>query len=378
MTSLKINFRNFLIRFSFVAMVLSTSNIYGIDLSAKYHILMDYDTREILSEKDSRVPTAPSSMSKLMTTYIIFERLKNKEVNLSDEALVSKEAWIKGGSRMFIQVDTKVKLEDLIMGMVVQSGNDATIAIAEFCAGSESAFVELMNEKAKDLGLLNSHFVNSTGWPDPGHVMSTYDIAILSKKIIEDFPEYYHYFSHKEFVYNQIKQYNRNSLLFSDLSVDGLKTGRTDIAGYGVAVSAKKDNRRLISVVNGCDTNGLREQDTKTLLGYGFNSFINVDIAKAGDVLVQAHLHNGSDKIIPLKANSDLLYTAKRVNSSKINVELLYNDPIIAPIKQNDIIGKLVIQGVKDEDIYIDIVADRDYQEASFPQKLWTKILKIF
>jgi D-alanyl-D-alanine carboxypeptidase (penicillin-binding protein 5/6) len=359
---------------SIISLIFFASNAEAIDVSAKYHILMDYDTREILSEKDSLTPTAPSSMSKLMTTYIIFERLKNKEANLADEVLVSKEAWQKGGSRMFIQVDTKVKIEDLILGMVVQSGNDATVAIAEFCAGSESAFVELMNDKAKELGLQNSHFVNATGWPDEGHVMSTHDIAMLSKRIMDDFPEYYHYFSQKEFFYNNIKQYNRNNLLNSEPGVDGLKTGRTDIAGYGLAVSAKKEGRRLIVVVNGCDTNSAREQDSKTLLGYGFNSFINVDIAKLGEVLAKANLHNGRDKIIPLIANSDLLYTAKRLNSSKINVHLLYKDPILAPVRQNDIIGKLVIEGVREEPISLDILADRDYEEAS----IMTKILRKF
>jgi D-alanyl-D-alanine carboxypeptidase (penicillin-binding protein 5/6) len=353
---------------------LYASSSHAIDLSAKYHILMDYDTKEILSEKDANISTAPSSMSKLMTSYIIFERLKNNEASLTDEVLISEEAWRKQGSKMFVQVGTKVKLEDLILGMIVQSGNDATIAIAEFCAGSESAFVELMNEKAKEIGLANSHFANSTGWPDENHVMSAHDIAILSTKLIENFPEYYHYFSQKEFFYNNIKQYNRNSLLYSETSVDGLKTGRTDAAGYGVATSAKKDGRRLITVVNGCNSNSAREQDTKTLLGYGFNSFVNVEIAKAGDILANANLHNGSDKIIPLKANSDLLYTVKRLNSSKINVKLLYKDPIVAPVKQNDIIGKVIIEGVKDEPFSVDIISASDYEEAG----LLTKILRKF
>jgi D-alanyl-D-alanine carboxypeptidase (penicillin-binding protein 5/6) len=347
---------------------------HAIDLGAKYHILMDYDTKEILSEKDAHISTAPSSMSKLMTSYIIFERLKNKEVALTDEVLISAEAWRKQGSKMFVQVDTKVKLEDLIMGMVVQSGNDATIAIAEFCAGSESAFAEVMNEKATELGLANSHFMNSTGWPDENHLMSAYDIAILSKRLIEDFPEYYHYFSQKEFFYNEIKQYNRNSLLYSEPSVDGLKTGRTDAAGYGVATSAKKEGRRLIAVVNGCNTNSAREQDTKTLLGYGFNSFVNIEIAKTGDVLANVNLHDGSDKIIPLKVNSDLLFTVKRLNSPKINVKLIYKDPIVAPVKESDVIAKIMIEGIKDEPFSVDIIADRDYEEAG----LLTKILRKF
>ena len=349
-----------------------SQSAYSLDISAKYYILMDYDTGEVLLEKNAFQPTEPSSMSKLMLIYIIFEKLKNKEVSLDDEVLVSKEAWQKGGSRMFLELNSKVRLEDLILGSIVQSGNDATIAIAEFCSGSESAFVELMNTKLKDLGLKNSNFVNSTGWPDTGHVMSAHDIAILSQKLIHDFPEYYHYFSRKEFEHNNIKQGNRNPLLYSDPYVDGLKTGRTDVAGFGVAVSAKKENRRLISVVNGCLTNSAREQDSKTLLGYGFNNFSNIIIAKNGDILCNATLHNGSDKIIPLIANSDVIYTVKRVNLPKINVSLLYNNPIVAPIHKGDVIGKIIIDGAKDEPITIELTSPQDYEEAS----LWQKILR--
>ena len=355
-----------------IILLIFSKNIFAIDLTAKYSILMDYDTKEVLYEKKAYVSTEPSSMSKLMSCYIIFEKIKHGEVQLDDLIPISKKAWKKGGSKMFVEVGKKVKLEDLILGLIVQSGNDATIAISEYISGSEEAFVELMNEKALELDLVKSTFVNSTGWPDKKHKMSTYDIAFLSKKLLDDFPEYYHYFSVKEFAYNNIKQPNRNGLLFCNMA-DGIKTGRTDAGEFGLVSSSKRADRRLIAVVNGCKTDAIRTAESKILLNYGFNAFSNVKITKSGDVLGEIKLHNGSEYVIPLKSHYNLLYTAPKRNLSKINAKIIYKEPIIAPVKKDDVIAHLVVEGIKEEQITLDLKADKNYAEASVFIKMLRK-----
>ncbi|MBN9543690.1 MAG: D-alanyl-D-alanine carboxypeptidase, partial [Alphaproteobacteria bacterium] len=231
--------------------IIFSFNAFALETKAPHAILVDYDTDTVIFEKEADVPTVPSSMSKLMTVYVIFDKLKKGELKLNERFLVSENAWRKQGSKMFLHVGSSVTLEDLIKGIIIQSGNDACITAAEGIAGTEEEFVNILNEKAKELGLTNSHFVNSTGWPDDNHKMSMRDLSILSKHLINDFPEYYSYFAEREFVYNNIKQQNRNLSLNRFNGVDGLKTGHTDAGGYGIAMSAQQKNRRLIVVVNG-------------------------------------------------------------------------------------------------------------------------------
>jgi D-alanyl-D-alanine carboxypeptidase (penicillin-binding protein 5/6) len=337
---------------------------------AKYAVIIDHDSGNILYEKNAHIPTAPSSMSKLMTCYLVFEKLRDKSLSLDDELLISQNAWSKQGSKMFVMIGSKVKISDLLLGMIIQSGNDATIALAEGVGGSEASFAELLNEKAKILGLNNSHFVNATGWPDEGQQMSVYDLAKLSSRLISDFPEYYHYFSQKEFEYNNIKQYNRNSLLTkSNFLVDGLKTGRTDIAGYGIAVSAKKGDRRLIVVVNGLNSDKERVDEVNQLLTYGFYHFSQVLIAKSGQNLKEVKLLGGEEKTISLRSQDNILFTVANDKLTKLKVSLSYNEPLIAPIQKGEVIGKLLLHGLEDNPTEIAIKADKDYPLAS----LWKR-----
>jgi D-alanyl-D-alanine carboxypeptidase (penicillin-binding protein 5/6) len=311
-------------------------NAYGYETKAKYAILVDETTGSILYQKDADIPMAPSSMSKLMTTYVVFDNLKRKKLSLADKFTVSENAWRKQGSKMFVHVNDQVSVEDLLLGVIVQSGNDACITLAEGIAGSEETFAEIMNKKAKELGMNNSHFVNSTGWPESNHLMSSRDLAKLAKAIIEDFPEYYHYFSIDSFVYNKIRQENRNMLLKRGIGVDGLKTGHADDAGYGITASAKKGNRRLILVVNGLSGTIERANESEKLLQYGFLNFDNISIVKKDQILENARVWLGKDKFIPIRAKEDIIVTLPKDHIDKINVMIEYNHPIKAPIKEGD------------------------------------------
>ena len=219
---------------------LNFSNVIAIETVAKQAILYDYETQSIIFEKNSNELMSPSSMSKIMTIYYVFKKIKDGDISLDDEFTISKKAWKKGGSKMFLNYKSKVRVEDLIRGIIVQSGNDACIAIAEGISGSEELFVDELNALGEELGLRNSFFTNSTGWPDPEHLMTINDLLTISKRTIEDFPEYYHYYAEKEFKYNDINQLNRNPLLFSSLESDGLKTGHTSLGGYGIVATVKK------------------------------------------------------------------------------------------------------------------------------------------
>jgi D-alanyl-D-alanine carboxypeptidase (penicillin-binding protein 5/6) len=286
----------------------------------------------------------PSSMSKIMTLYMVFERLEAGVLKLDDTFRVSEKAWRMGGSKMFVRVDTRVSIEDLIRGVSVQSGNDACIVLAEGIAGSEEVFVERMNEKAKELGLEHSHFKNATGWPDEGHIMSAYDLALLSKRMIEDFPDYYSYLSEKEFMYNDVKQSNRNSLLWNEESgVDGLKTGHTEVGGYGVVVSSKKDNQRMVVVVNGLENQDERSKEAERLLSMGFRFFEREVVLDTKHELTQAKVWQGMQDSVALHVNENIELTVPRLEKKDIKFEVHYNAPLIAPIQEGTEVGEVHI-----------------------------------
>jgi D-alanyl-D-alanine carboxypeptidase (penicillin-binding protein 5/6) len=324
------------------AMLLNDASA-AIQTKAKQAILVDFDTGNIIFEKNALMAMTPSSMSKLMTVYVVFNKLQKKEIALSDEVVVSEKAWRKQGSKMFLQVGTKVSIEDLLKGIIIQSGNDACIAIAEGIAGSEETFVELMNGTAKEIGLNNSNFANTTGWPDPNHYMSAQDIATLSAHIVKKFPEYYHYFAEREFVYNSIKQQNRNMLLDMNIGVDGLKTGHTDEGGYGIAVSAKNKERRLIMVVNGLSGTVERAQEASKLLQYGFLNYTNAVVAKKGHAIDEGKLWMSKDNTLPLTVEEDVIFTVAKDQLSKMVAKVEYQSPIIAPIKKGQHLGTLKV-----------------------------------
>ncbi|MBH61516.1 MAG: D-alanyl-D-alanine carboxypeptidase [Alphaproteobacteria bacterium] len=343
-----------------VALVQLPRAVSATETAAKYAFMMDFDTGAVLLEKNAEEPTAPASMSKLMTLYMIFERLKSGGLRLEDTFPVSEKAWRMGGSKMFVGVNTRVKLEDLLRGIVVQSGNDACIVIAEGLAQHEAAFAEEMTERARELGLANSTFVNSTGWPDPDHLMSVKDIATISASIIREFPEYYPLFAEKTYTYNDIKQGNRNPLLYRYDGADGLKTGHTEASGYGLAASVNKRDRRLILVVNGLQSQKQRAQETERLFDWAFREFDNYALFTAGETVENADVWLGQEGQVPLIIRDDVKLTLPRKARRKMEVKVAYNGPVAAPVRAGEELAIVTISAPDQETLQIPLVAGKD------------------
>ena len=328
--------------------------ISAIETIADSAIILDVNSDTILFKKNADTRQGPASMSKLMLIYMVFERLQNKTLTTDQEFLVSKKAWKFGGSKMFVNIGDMVSVEDLLKGVIVQSGNDSCIVLAEGLSGSEKNMVDEMNEKAVDIGLKNSNFQNVTGWPHKNHYMSLEDIAHLSKLIIKNFSEYYYLFSINAFTYNDIQQFNRNKLISLD-GYDGLKTGRTTQSGYGIAGSAKRNDRRIVSVVNGLNSEKERINETKKLVNWSFREFINYNLYKADDPIQFAKVWLGKESFVPLVLKDDLSVTIKKKNLNKFKIKLVYETPILSPIKKGDKLAELhLIEGdeVKIKNIY--------------------------
>ncbi|HUD59079.1 MAG TPA: D-alanyl-D-alanine carboxypeptidase family protein [Acetobacteraceae bacterium] len=337
-----------------------------VDTAARWAFIMDFATGASLLDKGSDTPMPPSSMTKLMTIYIVYERLKQGKMKLDDQLLVSERAWKMGGSKMFVQVGTQVSVEDLIRGIIVDSGNDACIVLAEAIAGSEEQFADLMNKKAKELGLTNSFFKNCTGWPDPDQHMSCRDIAILARSIIRDFPEYYHYDSEKSFKYNNIDQQNRNPLVQRG-TADGLKTGHTEAGGYGLAASTKRGERRVILVLNGLDTMRQRAEEGERLMDWAFANFEDVTLFTAGDVVEHVPVWLGTSPTVPLVGGRDLVMTMPRNWRKNASVKVNYDAPIRAPVAKGTTLGKLVVGGQGVPGMEVPLLAGADVPKLSLP-----------
>jgi D-alanyl-D-alanine carboxypeptidase (penicillin-binding protein 5/6) len=315
-----------------------------LDIAARWGIVIDFTTNATLLDKDADLPIPPSSMTKLMTAYIVYDRLKQGSLKLGDELPVSEKAWRMAGSKMFVQLGTSVKVEDLIRGMIVQSGNDACIVLAEGIAGSEEGFVEVMNTTAKKLGLTNSNFRNCTGWPDPEQRMSVRDIATLARQIIMQFPEYYHYDSERNFKYNGIEQGNRNPLVQKGTG-DGLKTGHTEEGGFGLAASSLRGARRVILVLNGMKSMRERAEEGERVMDWAFREFENVTLFSAEEVIDRAPVWLGSAPNVALIGGQDLVVTMPRQWRRTAKVTVKFDTPIRAPIVKGAAIGTLAISG---------------------------------
>lgn len=313
-----------------------------IETGAMFALVIDADTGFTMLDKNADQRMYPASMTKMMTAHIIFEKLKRNELRMEDEFSVSENAWRKGGSKMFIEVGSRVKLSDLLRGIVISSGNDACIAVAEGIAGSEESFADLMNKKARDLGMTNSQFRNPTGWPDPNHWTTCRDLAILAKSTIEHYPEYYSIYAEREFTYNNIRQANRNPLLSENLGADGLKTGHTDEAGFSLTGSAVRDGRRVIIVINGLRSMKERSVESKRLTDWAFREFDTVAVFKAGDVIDEAGVALGEAKTVPLITPNTVKVTLPRRSKSELKVTLRYNAPLSAPVAYGQAVGTLV------------------------------------
>jgi len=315
----------------------------AIETSAKQAIMIDAETGAVLLEKNADQAAPPSSMSKMMTVYMVFERLKEKTLSLDDTFVVSRKAWKRGGSKMFVRVGSSVSVADLLRGVIVQSGNDASIVFAEGLAGDEKTFAVKLNKKARELGLTNSNFKNSSGWPEDGHFMSARDIAIVSLRTIRNFPEYYKIYSEKTFNYNRIRQGNRNPLLYRDIGADGLKTGYTRAAGYGLAASAVRNGQRLILVVNGLPSSRARSVESHRLMAWGFREFRNFKLFRKGDTVEMAMVWHGKDPTVPLLVDQDVTLTLPRRARRQAKVKVVYTGPIPAPIKKGATIAHLTV-----------------------------------
>ncbi|MCG8493982.1 MAG: D-alanyl-D-alanine carboxypeptidase [Sneathiellales bacterium] len=340
--------------------------VQAIETPAKQAILVDMNTGAVLLEKNADDLMPPASMSKLMTVTMLFERLKEGSLKMEDTFPVSEKAWRKSGSKMFVEVNKRVTVSDLLRGIIVQSGNDACIVVAEALAGSESGFAEAMTAHAREIGLEKSTFANATGWPDPNHRMTARELTILSKYIIQKFPEYYGIFKEKSFTYGKtvkgepIKQGNRNPLLYSNNGADGLKTGHTDAAGYGLTGSAERNGRRLILVLNGLTSAKERARESERLMEWGFREFDNYALFKKDQEVAKARVWLGAKELVPLTVEQDLTVTMSRKNRRSMQVKLVYDEPIPAPILKGTPVARLVVTAPDMEKIDIPLVAAED------------------
>ncbi len=312
-------------------------------IDARAMILVDYDSGRVLAEARADERMEPASLTKVMTTYLAFDALKEGRLKLEEEIPVSEHAWRSEGSRSFVQVGTRVPAEVLIKGMIVQSGNDATIAIAERLGGTEEAFAQMMNAYAQKLGMKNTHFDNSTGLPGPTHYTTARDMALLARAVIRDFPQYYQWYSMREFVWNNIRQQNRNGLLGRDPSVDGIKTGHTSSAGYCLATSAKRAGMRLVSVVFGTASMKAREDASAALLNYGFTFYETVKVKGRGETVLTPRLYKGAEDHVAIAPRGDVYVTVGRGDAALVKTGATAREPIVAPVAMNQALGELVV-----------------------------------
>lgn len=315
--------------------------------NASSYVLMDHGSGAVLAEHNSRERVDPASITKIMTAYVVYKSLRAGDIKREDQVEISEYAWRSIGSRMFVEVGDKILLDDLMLGLIIQSGNDASIALAEHVAGTENAFADVMNAQAKRIGMKDTNFVNATGLPDVDHYTTAYDIALLSRTMISEFPEEYKRYAQKEFTFNGIKQFNRNRLLWRDSAVDGIKTGHTEAAGYCLAASAIKNDMRLISAVMGTSSDKERTVNSQALLNYGFRYYESHKLYKAGEVLAQQRMWKGESKSIELGLDRDLFVTIPRGSYEHLKADMNIDTDIVAPVEQGDQVGvvKVTLKG---------------------------------
>jgi serine-type D-Ala-D-Ala carboxypeptidase (penicillin-binding protein 5/6) len=353
----------------------ATTALGPVDTAARWAFIQDFETGASLLEKQADDEMPPSSMTKLMTMYIVYDRLKQGRLKLEDELPVSEKAWRTQGSKTFVQIGSLVKVEDLIRGVIVQSGNDAAVVLAEAIAGSEEQFAELMNKTAQQLGLTHSFFKNCTGWPDADQHMSVRDIATLAGRIIRDFPDYYHYDAEKSFRYNGIDQGNRNPMVQKG-TADGLKTGRTEAGGYGLVASSKRNGRRVILVLNGMASMRERAEESERLMDWAFFNYEDVTLYAAGDVIERVPVWLGTQPSVPLVAGKDLTVTMPRNWRQKASVKLSYDTPLNAPIAKGDTLGKLEVTGQGVPNFTVPLLAADDVPRLGLPGRAMAVLSK--
>ena len=342
------------------------------------HLLIDFHSGHVLSEHNANQRLEPASLTKLMTAHVVFSELAQGNLKLTDEVSISEKAWKTGGSKMFIEVGKKVSVLDLLKGMIIQSGNDASIALAEHIAGSEAVFASVMNTKAQKLGMYNTNFVNATGLPDPDHYTTAEDMAKIAIATIRDYPEYYKWYSEKAFTFNDIKQHNRNKLLWRDKSVDGLKTGHTEAAGYCLVSSAARENMRLISVIMGTDSEKQRADESIKLLNYGFRFFETHKLYNAGDALKQAKVWKGETDQLAVGLQQDLYITIPRNQYKNLDASVHLNSQLTAPIQKGEQIGEITVTLDSNEVAKKPLIALRNINEGGFFSRMLDNVMMKF
>jgi D-alanyl-D-alanine carboxypeptidase (penicillin-binding protein 5/6) len=345
---------------------------------AKSFVIMDFDSGRMIAEETSDTAVEPASITKLMSTYIAFRELDSGNISLDDMVTISEKAWRTPGSRMFVEVGKQVSIKDLLLGIIVQSGNDATVALAEYIAGSEDTFAALMNRYAEELGLSGSHFMNSTGLPDPEHYMTARDIARLAALVIARYPEYYKWYSLKEFTYNDITQYNRNKLLWRDDSVDGIKTGHTESAGYCLVTSARKDDMRLITVILGTNSENARVEASQALLNYGFRFFETHKLYAAGTQLTSSRVWKGTTDNTALGIDKDLYVTIPRGQYQSLDASMSIDNRIMAPVSAGQALGTVLVKLGDDIVAEQPLISLQNIEEGSFWQRIADEALLYF
>jgi D-alanyl-D-alanine carboxypeptidase (penicillin-binding protein 5/6) len=349
-------------------------------MQAKNYLLVDFSSGNVLAEKNADAKIEPASITKLMTAYVVYKEIDEDRLSMNDTVIISEKAWRMGGSRMYLEVNSEVSVHDLLKGLIIQSGNDASVALAEQIAGTEDAFVQLMNQYAVELGMDNTNFVNSTGWPDKKHLTSARDIAKLAAAIIREFPEHYAWYAEKEYTYNEIKQYNRNKLLWSDNSVDGLKTGHTDSAGYCLVASAVRSDMRVISVVLGTKSKKARASDSQTILNYGFRFYESHTLYDAEEVLSRPRVWSGEFEQLTVGLEEDLSVTIQRGAYDKLDAVMDIDKDIEAPVERGQKVGvvKVSLDGELLELLAsVPLVALETVNEGGFVQKAKDYILRL-
>jgi len=339
-----------------------------VDTVAKWAFIQDFNTGAVLLDKGGDEPMPPSSMTKLMTIYLVYEQLKKGQIKLTDTVTVSARAAAMGGSKMFIEVGKPVVIEDLIRGVIVDSGNDAATVLAETVGGTQERFVDMMNEKAKELGLTHSTFRNPTGWPDPDQAMSCHDIAIVASRIITDFPEYYHYDSERSFKYNNIEQENRQPMVQAG-TADGLKTGHTEAGGFGLVSSSLRDGRRVVMVLNGMTSMHERANEAEKLMNWAFANFENVRLFAANDVIDNAQVWLGTEKTVPMVGGRDLVVTLPKSWRQTASIKISFDTPIKAPVTKGQQVGVLMLRGQGVPSMDVNLVAGADVDRLNLPMR---------
>ncbi|NEZ02722.1 D-alanyl-D-alanine carboxypeptidase [Wenzhouxiangella sp. XN201] len=335
-------------------------------VGATSYVLVDFHSDTVIAEQDADARVEPASITKIMTSYVVFREIADGNLALADEVLISEKAWRTEGSRMFIEVGNRVTVEELLKGVIIQSGNDASVALAEHVGGSEEVFAGMMNEEARRLGMSDTRYVNATGLPHPEQYTSARDVARLAAALIEEFPDFYAWYSEREFTYNEIRQHNRNRLLWRDPSVDGLKTGHTESAGYCLVTSAMRDGMRLISVVMGTDSEEARATASQSLLNYGFRFFETYQLYEAGDELSVEPLWKGQADEVALGVTDELFVTIPRGRYDSLEARMEVNGTLTAPVEQGEQVGRLIISLDDNDLVERPLVALAGVEQAGF------------